>query len=275
MELAGNTEYSYFAGARPSIPQGKLQSNLTLYTDFTLNFFADKSVISAIYMNGAALTAEDFEGMNKYQIKGISSANAADAIELVLYVKSGEVTYKIPVTYSVLSYANTLVAGNYSTLSKQLVTAAMEYVKAAYTYSGKTAPAFTGVAVTAATAPATTTANLPELIEGAQLSLGQNLKLRFTLAEGKSGTLKVGDATYIVEDGKVGAVNYVEVDMRAYAFYNADIVVSDGTTTGTYTLAHYVNAVKGNSNAQLVGLVNAFYTYTKYANEYKATGELN
>ena len=278
MGIDGVEGYSYKVAKRPAVASGKLQANLTLYTDFQLNLFADPTLISGIYMNGEAITGTASGSMMRYSIPGISAANAADAIELVVYIKSGDVTYKVPVSYSVLAYANKVMATeSISTLGKQLVTSAMEYVKAAYVYEGKTAPAFTGVALTAATAPATTAPALPELIAGARLSLGENLKLRFTLAEGKSGNLTVGDASYVVENGKVGELGYVEVDMRAYLFYDAEIVVSDGTTTGTYTLAHYVNAVKGdvNSTEVLETLVDAFYTYTKYASEYKKTGSLN
>ena len=65
--------------------------------------------------------------------------------------------------------------------------------------------------------------------------------------------------------------------MRAYNLFNAVITVSDGTTTGTYSLAHYVNAVNAdvNSTETLKTLVNALYTYTKYAHDYKNEGILN
>lgn len=272
----------FLYGAKPAMPAGALQANLTLYTDFTLNFFANKNVIAGIYRNGKAVESSAYGDLTKYSIPEINANEAAEDIELYVVVISSDIEYYVPLSYSPLKYANTVVktGSTVTALGQQLATAAMNYVKAAYAYAGlenAALAAFTGVATENAVPGTTQATTLPDLIAGAQLSIGDDITLRFTLAEGKSGNLTVGDANYVVENGKVGELNFVEVNMRAYNLYNAEITVSDGTTTGTYSLAHYVNAVNAdvNSTETLKTLVNALYTYTKYAHEYKALGVLN
>ena len=270
MGIDGIEGYSYYVG-KITVNSGDFQANLTLHSDFNLNFHANKDTILAVYYNGTALELVDYGGMAVYSIKDIRPDTAAEALEFVVWVKQGEVIYKVPLTYSVLKYAEAVVGdGTVVNTGTKLVSAVMNYVKAAYEYVGKTAPEFEGVTYTAPTV--TTPDSFSHLaIKGVQLSLDTEIGVRFNLNSAYTGALTVDGATYQIVGGKLDGTNvdYVVANVRAYEFADKGIEVSDTSDSAVYTLAHYVTYAKGENNANLEALVTALYEYSYYANEYK------
>jgi hypothetical protein len=245
-----------------------LQANLTLYTDFQLNFFANRDIIKGITLNGENLEATEFEGDDKYTIKNITPDVAAENLQFYVYVLDGGKEYILPLTYSILKYSEQIMKTSDAD-AKALVSAAMAYVKAAYVFTEKAAPEFTGVEITAAENNESAVTNLTSAIKGAQLNLDSGFKLRFNLKSEYSGPLVVNGATYTVNNGKVGELAYVEVNLRAYQLVNP-VTVSDGKTTATYGIANYAKSSVVTADANLKALADALYTYATYANAYKA-----
>lgn len=245
-----------------------LQSNLTLYTNFELNFFADPSVVKELYLGGERLVGEAVGNKIKYTIP-VSADMAAEALELVIIVTADGNTYAYAAEYSVIKYAEQIIASDYSDASKQLISAAMDYVQAAYAYAGKTAPQFEGVEYDSYTAEADKP-EMTEAIKSAQLDLDSGFKLRFNITAGYTGTVVVDGVSYEVVDGAYNGITYFEVDMRAYALFNTAVEITADGVTGAYSLANYVVFANG-VGGTLSDLANALYTYAAYANAYKTS----
>ncbi len=261
--------YYVTASIPNSVKGDNLQANLTLYTDLQLNIFANPGAVTSITKDGSALEKIDYNGKEKYTVKGITPDTAADAINLIIYVTEGESDYIIPVSYSILTYSERVIAFGDDENAKKLVSSVMAYVKAAYAYAGKDAPAFEGVAFDSFTVSAKE-ATVPAAIKGAQLDLASGFKLRFNIAEGYEGTIVVNGTSYEVVNGAYNGITYFEVNMRAYALYNTPVVITADGVTGEYSLANYVAFANVSGNAKLATLANALYDYAAYANAYKA-----
>ena len=267
-----NNTYYYYKTEMAPVSSGDLQANLTLYTDFNLNFFVNPEVITSILYNGEALTSEELDGVIKYVLAGIAPNVAADDLTFDVTVKYGEEYCFVTLNYSVLAYANAVMAQyEDGSFNEQFISAVMNYVKAAYAYTGKTAPEFEGTEYTpnrVAEAPA-----LPSAIAGASYDLTENFKLRFTLAGDFTGTLKIADYSFEVENGKVGGVNYVTIELRAYELYkgvNVTTVTEEGAVeNGTYDLGNYLYFANSSENQALIDLVNALYDYSMFAAGFK------
>ena len=240
-----------------------LQANLTLYSNFELNFFA-QGIVKGIYNNGVAITAEEKQvtGRDKYVI-AVPVNEAADELDLLIKVAVGEETHIYPATYSVLDYANQIIDGTYAADAKELITAAMNYANAAYAASSKAAFEFSGVALPTVENTNATVESINAAISGAQLDLGSGFKFRFNLKSDFNGTLAIGENSWEVVDGKFGELTYVEVDLRAYELADALAISIDGGEVVYYGIGNYAKAVNND-------LVNALYTYCQIAKSYKA-----
>ena len=249
--------------AKPDLSDN-FSANLTLFTDFKLNFFANGEVVDALYLNGIALESVDFEGKDKYVID-IPIYKAAEQLAITVSVKVGEEQHLYRTTYSVLKYANQIVSGNYAADAKELISAAMAYVQQAYIVTGAAAPEFEGVTVKARENDKTTVEYLTSAISGAQLNLDSGFRFRFNLKSDYTGTLVIGNSSFEVSEGKVGELTYVEVNLRAYQLADEFSVTAGGESV-TYSLAAYAKSVNDD-------LVNALYTYCVIAGEYKANNQ--
>ena len=240
-----------------------LQANLTLYSNFELNFFA-QGIVKGIYNNGVAITAEEKQvtGRDKYVI-AVPVNEAADELDLLIKVAVGEETHIYPATYSVLDYANQIIDGTYAADAKELITAAMNYANAAYAASSKAAFEFSGVALPTVENTNATVESINAAISGAQLDLGSGFKFRFNLKSDFNGTLAIGENSWEVVDGKFGELTYVEVDLRAYELADALAISIDGGEVVYYGIGNYAKAVNND-------LVNALYTYCQIAKTYRA-----
>lgn len=267
-----------------------LKANLLLESDFTVQFLVPEgSNIISVEIGGVVYTVSEVSDTLLYDgttfkliaVSGILPGEAADAIELkIVYTEDG-VTHTANATYSVLNYVNTLLNTDYSRYIKAMAVAAVEYIAETYDYLGKAEPA----ALTALMESSNYKANVPEsvaavggstdfgnastVLEKANLDLGATMKLRFTIKAGYTGTLTVGDAQYTVNNGMVGDVNYIELELAAHELFDKVIEVKADGVSGTYCLAEYAAYIATSSESlDDKALVSAFYTYCAYADAY-------
>ncbi len=260
-----NEGYTYLVSANKPAVGNNLQVNLTLMTNFDLNFFANPEAVLGVYCNGELLASIVWENSVKYTAS-FAAHEAADAREFEVWVKSGDVTYKIPLNYSVLTYAEDLVAdGEKSNESKALAKAAIAYVKEAYAVAGIALPeelaAFNSTVAEKSAGEAQLPETLTKAILSVQFKLESSVNLVLKIADTYNGTVTVNSVVYEVSAGDV-----LNIPLRAKELAG-DINVTAGTESATLTLAGYVNsdAVQGSN---MEALVEALYTYAAYAKEY-------
>ena len=249
-----------------------LQANLTLTTNFDINFFANPERVTGIYLDCAALAINEEANEADRNVYTVSVPVVAVADELDLYLAlavDGE-TRLYPATYSVKTYVKQILDGNYSDASKTLVKSAMEYAKAAYAYANEGAALDLGFDTTVEAKNLTPVApNLGDVtaVTGARLELGSSVKYRFTLGAGYNGYVTINGTSYEVVDGKFLGEAYIEVELRAYELANDVKIVDNDGNVAYYSLVNYAN------NEQVTGaleeLVNALYTYCVYASDYR------
>ena len=268
--------------------------NLTLYTDFNVNFIVRYENIDYVKVNGIkkSLTgARQPDGSYVISVKSVAANLLAENITVEVGYDDG---YSVEFTKSVVDYASAIIDGQYNDLTKALVASSMNYVLTAYEYAqtvdaeAKDTPEkllqlvasdkFSEYLPTDVTLTGSENRGNAQLaIASAQLNLTSKLKFRFNLNESYSGTLIINGKSYTVTDGKVGAneLTYVELDVNAFALYGGVITIggesSDGTAiSGAYSLATYVGNVFNTANEKTKSLLSALVTYTSCANDYKA-----
>ena len=269
MQTEGIEGYAYLADRAP-LASGELTVNLTLYSDFTLNFFADPDRVKSILLSGVELVGSKYGDSMKYAVSGITPDTAAEDLSFTVVIEKDGVTYTVPLAYSVLTYASAVMKADVSDGAKQMVSAAMDYVKAAYSYVGNDPFTFEGCEYAKVENDATEVTDITDAIVGVRFALDTSFKLRFRIAEGYEGPLYVNDYSYYVIDGKIGAVDYVEVELRAYQLPSS-VIISDGDETVLFGLANYANSASVEENTELKALVDALYTFGVYARSYRAS----
>jgi hypothetical protein len=283
-------------GFKVTKPAVTPKANLTLYTDFNLNLWIpmNQSLVSVkvgeVTYNVADL--ETAEGMYKVVVGGIAANAAADDVTFYISYSVGEEVYTVTLNYSVVKYATSLLGNaTASAESKALVASAVDYIGAAYTYAGTEKPAtltalmesenYTAAKADAshdevATVPTTetNTGTAGAAIANAQLSLGSNLKFVLNLNPSYTGPLTITYAgntyNYTVEAGKIGDRSFIEIDMRAYDFYEEVIVITAGENQGSFDLKAYANSDTVKADGNLDALILALYNFCKEADEYRA-----
>ena len=255
------------APAAPSIPADALQANLTLYTTFVLNLHADPEYIKGIALGDKALKYVVVNGKNVYSVENIDPTDTTEALNFVITF-TDDTTYNLE--YSVLAYANRAIEDtNVSTLGKELVSAAMAYANAVCDYADKETFDFTGVTYTEAEI-AEPDAVSSDVIASAQLLIvNGKIKYVFNLNDVTADIIVAG-TSYEVIGGVVADVDYIIVEARAFELLNGVKITENGVTY-TYTLANY--AYTAQNDAEAGELVQALYTYAKYAYEYKVANK--
>ena len=279
-------------------PKVKLEANLTLYTDFTLNIWVPTSTtILSITVNGEDYLLSEMEVIReKYlvSIESIEANSAADTFDIYITYVDGDKTLTVIKSYSIVKYAGSIInSDQYSDEVKSLLVYTLSYINAVYTYVGKDIPTdlsnlMSSEAYASAKAKDTTdgVAEIPTsetdsntadgAIYSAKLSLDTSVRFIFTLNSEYTGELTLEYAgitnVYDVVDGTVDGLNYVEVDMRAHVLYDEVIFISAGEYSGTYDLAAYIHAAMElyGEDDVLNTLLLELYNYCKEANEYKA-----
>ena len=288
-------------------PKVKIQANLSLYIDFTMNIWLPAETnVKSITVDGVTYKVEDanvIDGKYRISIASIGAGEAADDITILVTYADGEKTLTVEKKYSVIEYAKSILESDkYSNEAKALLASIVGYVNSVYVYDAKAVPAslsnlMSGTAyknaitlsaydtVTAVPETSTSIDTAKNAISGAKLSLDSSVQFIFTLNSGYTGHLSLSYAgkTYECEvvNGKAGDKDHVIVEMRAFDLYDEVITITAGEYTGTYDLAAYVAGVteKNQGNESLSTLLLNLYNYCKEADEYKAytesTGNIN
>ena len=258
---------------------GKLQVNLTLTTNFNVNFYADPSVVTGIVLNGTELTATDYNGLKKYTVP-FAAHEAANELTFTVETVFGDFI----LNYSVLTYAEKLIAtSGMSNEAVNLAKASVAYIQKAYAYAATqdstvVAPDALNDFVTDGIDTAVPGDTLPETLTAAvskvKFELASGVNLILVIKSGYNGPLTVNGETY-----NVTANEELKISLRAKDLAKEISVKVDDADQGSFTLAGYVNSVNGKTeaeaSAEMKALVQSLYTYARYAGEYASYVESN
>ena len=271
-----------------------VKSSLTLYSDFTINFFLpvegnkiDKVVVygDEYLIDENCATYVDANGTAYYKIaiRNVAPHRAAEDIEMYFYC--GDISEKR--TFSVIEYCKRIFSDYKYQDTAKLAASVVDYVNAAYEYTKSAKP----LALTEMLASTAYKKNRPEAmpaditttnknnagvaIAGAQLDIGASLYFRFNIKEGFTGTLKLNGVAYSIKDGLYEGQSFINIGVRAYDMYDPEKAItiegtsSDGTAfSGTYDLrAYIINSDK--KDVPLAKLLSALYTYCTEAYSYR------
>lgn len=270
-----------------------LKANLTLESVFGVQFFIPKdSAMQTITIGGKTYNVSELDKTVVYDgveyllvaVEGILPSMAAEVIDVVIVYTEDELKYTLVSGYSPLDYIKQVVSSDLSYYVKQMLVAATEYIALSYTYQGKESAELDALRESSAYIKyledsaevkddETDMSQLRDVVlSSAALDLGATMKLRFYISPEFSGKLTVHGYEYEVISGKVGELDYVELELAAYEMYDLVIEITADGKVGTYSLAKYVFNVVNGDDAKYTDLarqlVKAFYTYTMYANIY-------
>ena len=278
MYFAGNVEHELLGkvdgfklAPRPTVGNALLV-NLTLATNFDVNFYGNEKVEGILY-NGKALESAErtIQGTARDMYSVALPAHlAADDFTVIVLYSDGDKTFYLPLNYSVLTYAEKLMAEEGYDDAKTLAKSAIAYVKEAYKVANAEVAEYQlpealrnfNSDVTPATAEGTLPEALTAAVASVQFKLESSVNLVIKIAgDYAGGTIKVNGVSY-----EAAAGSTVIVPLRAKALAG-DITVTAGDDSAIFTLAGYVNseAVQGSN---MEALVEALYTYASYAKTY-------
>lgn len=272
-----------------------LKWNMTLYTDFNINFFLAKEGINSVKINGEEYPLADMTTVGDdyiFSLTALGASRVAESFDIEVGYGDG---YTVSYTLSIVDYATDILSSNYSDKTKRLIAAAMQYVYAAYNYA--LAEGIENPAVPVALSDLMTSelylayapagdVNLGEGVDmggiasaftSAQLELAARIRVRFNLNPAYTGSVTIGGESFAVENGinKSLGANYILVECDAFSLYDAVIRVEgvdkDGVAlVGAYSLATYINAVKDGVSTDAKALLDGIAAYAAAAHEYKA-----
>ena len=245
-----------FTGSYDTAPFA-LKANLTLGTSITFNLYTTKGAVETVEVNGRKYTPTDktisgvvFDAFNV----PLNPGEAASAFDVIFTLSDGSVTGR---TLSVAAYAEALYGTNPNTVTKDLVSATLNYIKASSTYFGVAADlsdinrllaAYPATSATIPTAEKSSTA-LDSYISGVQLDVLSSLKFRFTLVSGAS----VSDVKFTVNGKEIDykrSASYLEIELAAYEMADTITITISGKSV-TYNLAAYFTSAKNLATSSL------------------------
>ncbi len=269
--------------------------NLSLQSDFNVNFFIEKSDaeaagISKFIVNGEEVLIGDATTNGtryKLSVTNIAPAESSGNFTLVIGFENGNT---LTIAYSIAKYAEQVIKTDSSSGDEveKLMVNLLKYMEHAHVYAGTNNSAgyedvsamldqyfsYAGVAVVDREKADTEAVN--DAIESAQLFLDSSLSYRFNLKAGYTGTVifKSGDTeilTLNVVDGKHGdgEYDYVNIGRKAYDMRDGITIVTEKGEM-TYTLANYYTE-QVTEQGDLTSLLNSLCAYCECAEAYQAT----
>ena len=289
--VSGISTAGYYYGT----PVVDMEANLTLESDFTLNFYLPMDTnISTItgavtFDKNDASTYEiytDLDGIDWYQVRvhAITPDTAAAYVTLTItYSESANVKGQDTVTYtktstakySVVKYTAGILAGEYTNDEKNSAKAIVAYVAAAYNYfDGSEDDAHYAMietlmnAYSVANYVATFTPAVHENdtdLDGvvAAFKVDNVTKLYFKADVKFTVTDEDGNRVSLVKSD-VAEYDYM-VKFRAYDLCKTYTITVEGKTPATFSFGEYVVGLGTIENAELDALLNAMYAYGKTA----------
>ncbi len=284
-----NSDYLYEVGI-PVI----LKWNLTLHTDFDVNFLLWRDGINYVRINGEEYPIGEMTVVGDnyiFTLKAVGANRAAESFEIEIGYGDG---YSVSYTKSIVDYATDVLGSSNTDATKRLVAYAMNYVHAAYLFARAEDSASPEVPtalsellasdVYLAYAPtgdvsvgeSVDMGNIVTAISSAQLNLDSRIKFRLNLQKGYNGTITVdGKAFNVVNGFYTGTgVSYIEVEANVFSLLDSKLAVSgvssDGISfTGEYSFATYFNAVRDTVSNEARTLLDAIASFSLAADEYK------
>lgn len=257
------------------------KASLTMHSSFVYNIyvpaedFITKITVDGVVYDVNALATKVIDGVTYLHIeKDIAVGSAADSFVLIVESDVQQQRW----TLDVISYAKTIVDGNYTATEKTLAKDILAYVRATYVYVNgenteaavKSINAIIGadyaVDPTVGEAKAST-----EGLLGAGLLLGDKPAFYFqTEYDPAAYTFTVNGAKVNTEVTTVDGKTAILVYTYAYAITETVTYTVEGTDiTGEYNLAAYLAFAEGEGDA-LAGLVKALWQYSDAAKAYGA-----
>ena len=268
-----------------------LKWNLSLYSDFDINFYLNTDGINYVRVDGVELDLSSLlteNGKYVFNVKSVSPNMVAEEFLLDIGYGNG---YSVSYTLSIVDYAVEVFNSNNTVATKQLIASAIGYVYSTYVYAGGVSSVPSALSELVASdlyltylgtddivlGDGADMGNLSTAIRSAQLDLDNRIKIRFNIREGYNGIILLGGETYTVVDGinkRIG-MGYIDLEVDAFALLNSEIALSgvaaDGTViAGNYSLANYVLALKSTLANDAEELVDAIVAYSASASVFKA-----
>ena len=272
----------------------ELRASLNLKSDLTVNFYVpvDTNALALTISGVTYVLSEqptvEIKNLGKHYQVSLATITPDVAAEEIVYTLTFEHEGKVhsaSFKYSIIDYVKAVLDTDYTTVAKQLVTAVTEYINAAYISTGNSndklaelmaSPlyrSYLGELVVPDAAVGDMSA-VSAAIMGAQLNLIGGVYVRFNLSPAYTGTVTVGDNSYVVVNGMVGELGYIELNLPADVLFNTVFTVSatDIDGTGIYSLSDYALAVANSNDCSAAdkNLVASFYSYAAYAAAYSA-----
>ena len=289
--------------------------NLSLHTAFTVNIYLPitdgvtyKSfAVDGVELNGTECKMPDGRKAIKLSVDKENPATAAEAISLYVTfddANTGISDAVVTLTLSIISYAETVLSGDYSEEAKGLMGNVLKYIKTAYDYVGNTLrPEYASIVsvmekhyeyVTASVVKREEAdlSSITHALTSAALYLENKPAFRFYIADGYKGSITLTytthadeslvsrtytESSFMTENVDGRTVYYIDISMRAFDFAAplAITVEGDGeSVTATYSLAMYYHAVAKELGI-LTELANAIYAYSESARIYRDYSVIN
>ncbi len=247
-EVAAGESYDF--SSRYETAPFSLKANLTLDSEISFNLYTTKDAVSCVTVNGEKMTATDKSiGGTVYDCFTVrmTPAEAVSAFDVIFTLADGN---SVARTLSVADYAALLCGSDVSLVTRELVSATLNYIKSSAMYFGINAD-FTEINSLLASYPVNEfeipsaekgSSELDGYIDSVQLDVQGSLKLRFNALDGASLT----GIKFTVNGREIEyteARTYCEVSLRAYEMADT-ITVSIGDAGCTYSLAVYFTSAK-------------------------------
>ena len=277
MAVEGSENGCSYVVAAPT--QDKMQANLSLYSDFTLNLFVPVEGNVVGIVDGKYVVDEadnrvviEIKGTNYYVIslEGIAPTDAANKIDVGIRFTVGNETRTLNAKYSVLNYVKDYLKGETTTEGTTLIMDTLAYIKAATLFVNSNADVsavndLLGSYTRVVKIPVNTvTIGDNDYIKSASFGIDKSvIKLKLTMKT------NVESVTVAGIEGTVGDDGCVYVDVRAFMLVDEFGVCVNGSYVGTYSLASYYNSEEVQGKADAMAVVEAMYAYAESAKAYK------
>ena len=301
--LAADGEYVYTPTYKVEENVTGLKANLSLYSDFVINLYIPANIADFVAtVNGVALTEDvvviNGESYVKVTVSKVAKLASEDAVFEFVIVEDGETVSKT-VSISIVDYASTILAGEFTDADKILMYYMLNYVNEAAKYFENSADAteiaklladneekYATQTISHEYANALEDTGLGKIFASAGIELGE--APAFTLV---SNGKFAGKVTVTYGDGNVREFNVPEDSTGTYAvtgmkIFNFGVNINitavgtlegeegEQTITGTLNLDTYASYHAANTeneaSAKVLPLIEALYDYVKVAEQYKA-----
>lgn len=262
-----------------------LKVNMSLHTDFNLNFFIENIGDMTFKIDGETVQPDTtaMSGYYKVSKNDINPATAGKAV--VLEVTYGGVTVRKSI--SPIDYARKyLASGSTDAAANEMIINIVKYVEAAYVYVGnhanENALDYSRVlnlyneykdlaSVAVVDRQGVDMSNVTDAISGAQLNLKESPRFRFNLKSSYTGDVVINGKTYKVTDGTFNGKTFIEITLKAYDMLDS-LTITTAKGSATYCLAnyYYYEAVQ---HGALSNLLNALFAYCETASIYNAANQ--